>query len=67
MGKCDTFSKHLIQTYPHDFIRFTLERDDVEFLDILDTEQPTVETHLTDSLISTRIGTEKVLLHYAQA
>ena len=64
MGKYDTFSKHLIQTYPHDFIRFTLERDDVEFLDILDTEQPTVETHLTDSLISARIGTEKVLLHY---
>ena len=64
MGKYDTFSKHLIQTYPHDFIRFTLERDDVEFLDILDTEQPTIETHRTDSLISARIGTEKVLLHY---
>jgi hypothetical protein len=64
MGKYDTFSKHLIQTYPHDFLCFTLERNDVEFLDILDTEQPTVETHLTDSLISARIGTEKVLLHY---
>jgi len=64
MGKYDTLSKHLIQTYPHDFIRFTLERDDVEFLDILDTEQPTIETHRTDSLISARIGTEKVLLHY---
>ena len=64
MGKYDTISKRLIQTYPHDFIRFTLDRDDVEFLDILDTEQPTIETHRTDSLISARIGTEKVLLHY---
>ena len=64
MGKYDTISKRLIQTYPHDFLCFTLDRDDVEFLDILDTEQPTIETHRTDSLISARIGTEKVLLHY---
>ena len=64
MGKYDTISKRLIQTYPHDFIRFTLDRDDVEFLALLDTEQPTIDAHRTDSLISARIGTEKVLLHY---
>ena len=64
MGKYDTISKRLIQTYPHDFIRFTLERDDVEFLALLDTEQPTIDAHRTDSLISARIGEEEVLLHY---
>ena len=64
MGKYDTISKRLIQTYPQDFIRFTLERDDVEFLALLDTEQPTVKTYRTDSLISARIGEEDVVLHY---
>ena len=64
MGKYDIISKRLIQTYPHDFIRFTLERDDVEFLALLDTEQPTVKTHRTDSLIRARIGEEDVVLHY---
>ena len=64
MGKYDTISKRLIQTYPHDFIRFTLERDDVEFLANLDTEQPNIDAHRTDSFISARIGEENVLLHY---
>ena len=64
MGKYDTISKRLIQTYPQDFIRFTLQRDDVEFLALLETEQPTVQTHRTDSLIRARIGEEDVLLHY---
>ena len=64
MGKYDTISKRLIQTYPHDFIRFTLDRDDVEFLALLDTEQPNIDAHRTDSLISARIGEEEVLLHY---
>ena len=39
MAEYDTVSKHLIQTYPKDFIHFTLGQDDVEVLDILDTEQ----------------------------
>ena len=64
MGKYDTISKRLIQTYPQDFIRFTLQRDDVEFLALLDTEQPTVDAHRADSFIHARIGDEEVLLHY---
>ena len=38
MAEYDTISKHLIQTYPKDFIRFTLGQDNVEVLNILDTE-----------------------------
>ena len=45
MAEFDTIAKHLIHTYPYDFVRFALQRDDLEVLDIIDTEQPTVETH----------------------
>ena len=64
MAKYETISKHLIQTYPKDFIRVTLEEDDVEVLDILDTEQTTVETQHTDSLIRVHIAGEEILIHY---
>ena len=63
MAKYDTISKDLIQTYPKDFIRLTLEQDDVEVLDILDTEQSTVETRHMDSLIRVLIAGEEALIH----
>ena len=64
MAEYDTISKHLIQTYPKDFIRLTLEQDDVEVLDILDTEQSTVETRHTDSLIRIDIAGREALIHH---
>ncbi|MXX12607.1 MAG: hypothetical protein F4Z86_04025 [Gemmatimonadetes bacterium] len=64
MAEYDTISKHLIQTYPKDFIQFTLEQEDVEVLDILDTEQSTVETRHTDSLIRVQIAGQKALIHH---
>ena len=64
MPQYDTISKYLIQTYPKDFIHFTLGRDDVEVLDILDTEQPTVETRHIDSLIRVHIAGEEALVHH---
>ena len=64
MAKYDTISKHLIQTYPKDFIRFTLGRDDVQVLDILDTEQTTVEARHTDSLIRVHIAGKEALIHH---
>ena len=30
MAEIDIVSKHLIQTYPADFARFALQRDDIE-------------------------------------
>ena len=63
MAEFDTVSKHLIQTYPDDFAGFTLGRDDVEVLAVIDTEQLTIETHQTDSLIRVRIDDEEVLVH----
>ena len=64
MAEYDTISKHLIQTYPKDFIRLTLGQDDVEVLDILDTEQSTVETRYTDSLIRVHIAGKEALMHH---
>ncbi len=63
MAEFDAISKHLIQTYPHDFAGFTLGREDVEVLAVIDTEQLTVEAHQTDSLIRVRIDDEEVLVH----
>ena len=64
MAEFDTIAKHLIHTYPHDFARFALHQDDVEVLGVVDTEQPTVEAHRTDSLIRVRIGDEEALVHH---
>ena len=64
MAEFDTISKHLIHTYPHDFARFALQQDDLEVLDVLDTEQPTIEAHRTDSLIRVRISDEEALMHH---
>ena len=64
MAEYDTISKHFIQKYPKDFIQFTLGREDVEVLDILDTEQPTTQTHHMDSLIRVQIAGEEALIHH---
>ena len=64
MAEFDTIAKHLIHTYPRDFARFALHQDDVEVLGVVDTEQPTVETHRTDSLIRVQVGGEEALVHH---
>ena len=43
MADIDTISKYLIQHYPDHFAHFALARDDVEVIDVLNTEQPTVQ------------------------
>ena len=63
MAEFDTISKHLIQKYPDDFAGFTLGREDVEVLAVMDTEQYTIEARQTDSLIRVRIDDEEVLVH----
>ncbi len=64
MAEYDSVSKDLIQTYPKDFIRLTLGQDDVEVLDILDTEQNTVDTRHADSLIRVHIAGQEALIHH---
>ncbi len=63
MAEFDTVSKQLIHTYPADFVRFALQRDDIENVEVLDTEQPTVRR--TDSLLHVCLGdSEEVLVHH---
>ena len=64
MAEFDAISKALIQTYPQDFARFALAQDDLEVLDVLDTEQPTVEAHRMDSLIRVRLDGTEALVHH---
>ena len=63
MAEFDAISKHLIQTYPEDFAGFTLGREDVEVLEVIDTQQPTVSASHADSLIRVRIDGREALVH----
>ena len=62
MADFDTVSKHFIQTYPADFARFALQRDDIQDVKVLDTEQPNVRR--PDSLLRVRVGGKDVLVHH---
>ena len=62
MADFDTIAKHLIHTYPADFARFALQRDDIGVVEVLDTEQPTVRR--TDSLLRVRVDGEEALVHH---
>ena len=63
MAEFDIVSKQLVKDYPTDFVRFTFEQANVEVLEVIDTEQPTVESRSMDSLIKVRINGEEALVH----
>ena len=64
MAEFDTVTKHLIHNYSHDFAHFAFPQDDVQVLGVVDTEQPTVKTHRTDSLIHVCIDGQEALVHH---
>ncbi len=63
MAEFDIVSKQLIKDYPTDFVRFTFEQENIEVLEVIDTEQPTVESRLMDSLMRVQIHGEEALVH----
>ncbi len=63
MADIDTISKYLIQHYPDHFTRFALARDDVEVIEVIETEQPTIRARRSDSFIRVRIAGEEALVH----
>ncbi len=63
MADIDTISKYLIQHYPDHFVRFALSRDDIEVIDVIETEQPTVRARRSDSFIRVRIDGQEALVH----
>ena len=62
-GQYDTVSKTLIHEHPEDWATFTLGTSDVEVLRILETEQPTIQTHRADSFILVNVGGEEAIVH----
>ena len=63
MADIDTISKYLIQHYPDHFAHFVLAREDIEVIDVIETEQTTVEARRADSFIRVRIGEDEALVH----
>ncbi len=63
MADIDTISKYLIQHYPDHFACFALARDDVEVIEVIETEQPTVKARRSDSFIRVRIDGQETLVH----
>ena len=63
MADIDTISKYLIQHYPDHFACFALARDDVEVIEVIETEQPTVRARRADSFIRVRIDGQEILVH----
>lgn len=65
MASFDTTSKKHVETNPQDFVHLCLgfEATDIEVLEIITPEQPTVEMHQADSLIKTIYNGQEVLVH----
>ena len=63
MAKFDSVSKSLLSTHPQGFLTFLLGHSEVQLLDMLNPEQPTVETQVMDSLMRVQIQGEEALVH----
>ena len=63
MAEFDSVSKSLLSTHPQGFLTFLLGHSQVQLLDMLNLEQPTVETQVMDSLLRVQIQGEEALVH----
>ena len=63
MAEFDSVSKSLISTYPNGFLEFLLGHSEVQMLDLLNPEQPIVETQVMDSLLRVQLAEQEVLVH----
>ena len=63
MAEFDIVSKQLFRDYPEDFLRFTLGREDVQILEVIDTEVHTVESRDTDIFVRVSIDGSEALVH----
>ena len=63
-GQYDTVSKDVVQANPEDWIRFFLNIPDAQVIKVLNTEQPTVRSHRSDSFIHSNILGKEVIVHF---
>ena len=59
----DTVSKVLIHRNPEDWLQFSLGISEVEVIEVLETEQPTVRSNRADSFIRANVRGEEVIVH----
>lgn len=66
MAIFDTITKTQAQTHPMDFVNYCLDVDasDVDFIELITPEQPTIETHQADVVIKARVEGKEVLVHF---
>lgn len=63
-GQYDTVSKNVIQQNSEDWIRFGLGVSDVQVIQVLDTEQPTVKSNHADSFIHANVNGRNAVIHF---
>ena len=63
MPKYDVLSKYVVQAHTEDVLYFAFGHGGVEVIEVIETEQPTVEVRRTDSLIRVRIEGKEALVH----
>ena len=66
MAIFDTVTKEQAQTHPMDFVELFLAFDhsDATFVEIITSEQPTVEIHQADIVIKVILNGKEVLIHF---
>ena len=62
-GQYDTVGKNIIRSDPNGFLRYCLGTQDAETIQILETEQPTVNWYRADSFIHANVQGKEVIVH----
>ena len=62
-GQYDTVGKNIIRADPNGFLRYCLGTQDAETIQILETEQPTVNWYRADSFIHANVHGKEVIVH----
>lgn len=62
-GQYDIVAKNVVRENANDYIRYCLGTQDAEAIQVLETEQPTVEWFRADSFIHAKVQGEEVVVH----
>ena len=62
-GRYDTVGKNMVRGNSNDFIRYCLGTSDAETIQILETEQPTVQWYRADSFIHANVRGKEAIVH----
>ena len=63
MAQYDTIVKHIVDRFAHEFAVLGLGVPDLEILETLNTEQPTLKMHHNDVTLKIQLPEEEAILH----